>query len=170
MVEDDKEAIILDFFGGSGTTAHAVLELNKDGGNRKFILCEQMHYVETVTKERVRKIIEQNNRDDFIYCELMQYNQAYMDKIQAAQSSEELVALWKEIAENSFLNWYVNAEMPQDAVNDFIAIDDLETQKRCLVGLLNKNQLYVNLSEIEDADFGVSEEDKALNEMFYDLT
>ena len=97
----------------------------------------------------------------------MQYNQAYMDKIQAAQSSEELVALWQDIAENSFLNWYVNEKMPKEAVNDFIAIDDLETQKHCLVELLDKNQLYVNLSEIEDVDFAVSEEDKALNKAFY---
>ena len=55
-VADDKDAIVLDFFGGSGTTAHAVLELNKDGGNRKFIICEQMHYVETVTRERIKKV------------------------------------------------------------------------------------------------------------------
>ena len=167
VVENDKDALILDFFGGSGTTAHAVLELNKDGGNRKFIICEQMHYVETVTRKRVKKVIEQNNCDDFIYCELMQYNQAYIDKIQAAQSSEELVALWQDIAENSFLNWYVNEKMPEEAVNDFIAIDDLAAQKHCLVELLDKNQLYVNLSEIEDADFEVSEEDKVLNKAFY---
>ena len=167
VVEDDKEAIILDFFGGSGTTAHAVLELNKDGGNRKFIICEQMHYVETVTRKRVKKVIEQDNTDDFIYCELMQYNQVYIDKIQASQSSEELVVLWQEIAENSFLNWYVNEAMPQDAVQDFIAIDNLEAQKHCLIELLDKNQLYVNLSEIEDTDFGVSDADKALNRAFY---
>ena len=167
VVEDDKEAIILDFFGGSGTTAHAVLELNKDGGNRKFIVCEQMHYVETVTRERVKKVIEQDNKDDFIYCELMQYNQAYIDKIQSAQSSKELVALWQDIAENSFLNWYVNTENPAEAINDFTAIDDLEAQKHLLVELLDKNQLYVNLSEMDDVDFGVSEGDKALNEAFY---
>ena len=167
VVENEKDVIVLDFFGGSGTTAHAVLELNKDGGNRKFIICEQMHYVETVTRKRVEKVIEQNNCDDFIYCELMGYNQAYIDKIQAAQSSEELVALWQEIAENSFLNWYVNEEMPEEAVNDFIAIEDLAAQKHCLVELLDKNQLYVNLSEIEDADFAVSEEDKTLNKAFY---
>ena len=90
-----------------------------------------------------------------------------MDKIQAAQSFEELVALWQDIAENSFLNWYVNEEMPQDAINDFIAIDDLEAQKHCLAKLLDKNQLYVDLSEIEDSDFEVSAEDKALNRAFY---
>ena len=167
VVANDKEAIILDFFAGSGTTAHAVLELNKDGGNRKFIICEQMDYVQTVTTERVKKVIEQNNQNDFIYCELMEFNQAYMDKIQAAHSSEALVALWREIAENAFLNWYVNAEVPEAAVNDFIAIGDMEKQKHLLAELLDKNQLYVNLSEIEDADFGVSAEDKRLNKAFY---
>ena len=167
VIKDDKEAIVLDFFGGSGTTAHAVLELNKDGGSRKFIICEQMHYVETVTRERVKKVIEQDNKGDFIYCELMQYNQAYMDKIQSAQSSEALMALWKDIAENAFLNWYVNPEVPEKAINDFIAIGDVEKQKHLLAELLDKNQLYVNLSEIEDADFEVSAEDKVLNRAFY---
>ena len=167
VIADDKEAIILDFFGGSGTTAHAVLEVNKDGGSRKFIICEQMPYVETVTRERVKKVIKQDSKGDFIYCELMQYNQTYMEKIQAAQSSEELIELWRDIAENSFLNWYVNAEVPEESVNDFIAIDDLEAQKNLLVELLNKNQLYVNLSEIEDADFAVSVADKTLNKVFY---
>ena len=172
VVANDKNAIVLDFFGGSGTTAHAVLELNKDGGNRKFIICEQMHYVETVTRERVKKVIEQNNCGDFIYCELMPYNQAFMDKIQSAQSSEELVTLWRDIAENSFLNWYVNPEIPTEAVDDFIAIgqieNGLEKQKKLLGELLDKNQLYVHLSEIEDEDFGVSEEDKTLNRQFYE--
>ena len=71
------------------------------------------------------------------------------------------------IAENFFLNWYVNAETTYEAIEDFKAIDDLEAQRHCLVELLDKNQLYVNLSEIEDADFAVSAEDKALNKMFY---
>jgi len=168
VVEKDKEAIILDFFAGSGTTAHAVLELNKkDNGNRKFVLVEQMGFVESVTVPRVEKVIKKEYNGDFIYCELMQYNQVYVDKIQAAQSAEELILLWQDIAENSFLNWYVNAELPEEAVNDFKAIDDLVAQKRLLVELLDKNQLYVNLSEIEDVDFAVSEEDKALNKKFY---
>ena len=101
----------------------------------------------------------------------MQYNEAYMDKIKDAQSSEELVVLWKDIAKNSFLNWYVNPKMPEDAVNDFIAIgsdeNGIDKQKKLLAELLNKNQLYVNLSEIDDENFGVSEEDKALNREFY---
>lgn len=55
----DKNSIILDSFAGSGTTAHAVLNLNKqDGGNRKFILCEMCDYAETITAERVRRVMK----------------------------------------------------------------------------------------------------------------
>ncbi len=55
----NKNDIILDSFAGSGTTAHAVLELNKeDGGNRKFILVEQEDYANTITAERVRRVIK----------------------------------------------------------------------------------------------------------------
>jgi len=166
VVANDKNAVVLDFFAGSGTTAHAVLELNKDGGKRNFILCEQMEYVETVTRERVRKVVEQNG-SEFIYCELMKYNEAFMERIQAAKNSKELLKIWREMAEGSFLNWYVNPEMPDEAIKDFEAINDLEKQKKLLAELLDKNQLYVNLSEIDDAQFKVSREDKALNRKFY---
>ncbi len=60
-----KEIIVLDSFAGSGTTAHAVLNLNKqDGGNRKFILVEMEDYVETITAERVKRVIKGYNDDE----------------------------------------------------------------------------------------------------------
>ena len=77
-----KDAIILDSFAGSGTTAHAVLALNKgDGGNRKFILVECEDYADTITAERVRRVINgvENAKDktlqeglggSFTYCTL----------------------------------------------------------------------------------------------------
>ena len=169
--------IVLDFHLGSGTTAAVAHKMG-----RQYIGVEQMDYAETIPVERLKKVIagEQGGISksvnwqgggDFIYCALMQYNQAYMDKIQATQSSEELVGLWRDITENSFLNWYVNPKLPTEAVEDFIEIGKgeggLDKQKKLLVELLDKNQLYVNLSEIEDEDFGVSAEDKALNRAFY---
>lgn len=55
----DKRAIVLDSFAGSGTTAHAVLNLNKkDGGNRKFILVEMEDYADNITAERVRRVMK----------------------------------------------------------------------------------------------------------------
>ena len=181
MTSDDD--VIMDFFAGSGTTAHAVFELNKeDGGNRQFILVEQMDSIETVILPRLQKVIKANQRNEdlfkeskykqeLLYLELKKYNEAYMDKIQAAESSEELIALWENIALNSFLNYYVNPETPADAVEDFKAIGEtengLDKQKKLLAELLDKNQLYVHLSEIDDEDFDVNENDKTLNRSFY---
>ena len=102
----------------------------------------------------------------------MKYNQLFIDRIQAAESSDVLVALWEQICESSFLNWYVSPKIPEGALADFAAIgkskNGLEAQKRLLAELLDKNQLYVNLSEINDEDFGVSEKDKVLNRQFYE--
>ena len=183
--------LIMDFHVGSGTTTSVAHKMN-----RQWIAVEQMDYVQTITMERLKNVVgrkvkaektllEDTNYDgsgisksvnwqgggDFIYCELLPYNQTFLDKIRDAESSVELVALWQDIADNSFLNWYVNPENPEDAVDDFIAIgqtvNGLDKQRKCLAKLLDKNQLYVNLSEIEDEDFGVSEEDKALNRAFY---
>lgn len=183
--------IVLDFHLGSGTTCAVAHKMR-----RQYIGIEQMDYVEGITVERLKKVIGKKVKAEgklieeikydtggvsksvnwqgggnFIYCELMRYNEAWMDKIQAGQSSEELVKLWKDIAEHSFLNWYVNPKIPEDAVNDFIALgkdeNGVEKQKRLLAELLNKNQLYVNHSEIDDKDFAISEEDKKLNKVFY---
>ena len=58
-IATDKDSIILDSFAGSGTTAHAVLNMNKaDGGNRKFILVEMMDYADRITAERVKRVID----------------------------------------------------------------------------------------------------------------
>ena len=59
QIATDKDSIILDSFAGSGTTAHAVLNMNKhDGGNRKFILIEMMDYADSITAERVKRVID----------------------------------------------------------------------------------------------------------------
>lgn len=65
QIVGDKDAIILDSFAGSGTTAHAVLNMNKqDGGNRKFILVEMGDYAESITAERVRRVINGYGEDN----------------------------------------------------------------------------------------------------------
>jgi len=169
-VEDDD--IVLDFFPGSGTTGHAVIQYMSDHGiNLSFILCEQMDYVENVTLERIKAVIKSNNNHEFLFFELMKYNEVFIDRIQKANNTEELIQIWHDMAESSFLKWYVNPEAPEDAIQDFLALSQedngLEKQKRLLIDLLDKNQLYVNLSEMDDAQFNVSEEDKALNRAFY---
>jgi adenine-specific DNA-methyltransferase len=61
----DNEQIILDYFAGSGTTGHATINLNKeDGGKRKYILVEMGNYFDTVTKQRIQKVIYSDNWKD----------------------------------------------------------------------------------------------------------
>ncbi|MDR1850092.1 MAG: site-specific DNA-methyltransferase [Zoogloeaceae bacterium] len=76
QISTDHDSIILDSFAGSGTTAHAVLNMNKnDGGNRKFILIEMENYVDTITAERIKRVINgygntEGTGGGFAYCKL----------------------------------------------------------------------------------------------------
>ena len=169
----DVGDIVLDFHLGSGTTAAVAHKMG-----RQYIGIEQMDYAETLPVGRLNKVIagEQGGISksvnwqgggDFIYCELMPYNQVFMERIQSAQSSEDLLNIWRDISKDSVLNWYVKPQKPEEAEEHFIAIGDIEKQKKLLAGLLDKNQLYVHLSEIEDETFEVNEADKALNRAFY---
>jgi adenine-specific DNA-methyltransferase len=118
-----------------------------------------------------KKIIENNSTGDFIYVELMKYNEAFIERILSSKSTKDLSDIWNQMSKSSFLNWYINPKMPEDAIKDFEAIgkkeNGLDEQKRLLIELLDKNQLYVNLSEIDDKQFRVSKEDKILNKAFY---
>jgi adenine-specific DNA-methyltransferase len=83
QISTNKNDIILDSFAGSGTTAHAVLNLNKaDGGNRKFILIEMEDYAESITAERIKRVIngyadKEATGGDFAYYEL---GEAFFDE------------------------------------------------------------------------------------------
>lgn len=176
-IASNEGDLVCDFHLGSGTAA-AVAHKTK----RQYIGIEQLEYGENDSVVRLRNVIKGDptgisktvgwkGGGDFIYCELMKYNDAFMERIEAAKTSKELVKIWKEMAEGSFLNWYINPRVPEDAIKEFEAIgkneDGVKKQKRLLAELLDKNQLYVNLSEVDDAQFKVSAEDKALNKAFY---
>lgn len=165
----DKNDIVLDFFAGSGTTGHAVLELNKeDDGDRQFILVEQLEEHVAVCKERLEKVMKQDDmKTNFISCEMKTYNEAFMERIQSAESTDQLLEIWREMPRKSILNWYINPKAPEKAEAEFIALEDLDKQKQELAKQLDKNQLYVNLSEIADETFEVSELDVQLNAEFY---
>ena len=172
-----QDDLILDYHLGSGTTAAVAHKMG-----RQYIGIEQLDYGENDSIIRLQNVIGGDQSGiskavnwlgggDFIYCELLKHNEAFMERIQAAKTSEELMQIWREMAKDSFLNWYVNPSMPKEAIDDFISLgreeNGLEKQKHLLAELLDKNQLYVHLSEIDDAQFKVSEEDKMLNKAFY---
>lgn len=176
-ISTNPKDLVLDFFSGSGTT---VAVSHKMG--RQYIGVEQISYDDNDTVSRLDNVLKGDTSGisnsvnwqgggDFIYCELMTYNEAFMERIQAAKNIKELLKIWHDMTESSFLNWYVNPEMPEEAIKYFEELgkekNGLENQKQELAKLLDKNQLYVNLSEIDDAQFKVSKEDKALNKAFF---
>lgn len=96
-----KNATILDFFAGSGTTAQAVLELNKEeGGNRKFILCtnNENNICEEVTYERVKRVIHGCSDVEAIPANLKYFKTDFISK-DADDVSEELLSHIKEMVE-----------------------------------------------------------------------
>ena len=167
QIATDEDSIVLDFFGGSGTTAQAVLDLNKiDSGNRKFILVEQMDYIKTVTSARVKAVIDKNQAGSFVYCELAQLNQTFVEAIQSAKNDEQLASVWAEMRESSFICSYVKPQEIDPTAEDFNTLSFAD-KKRLFLTLLDKNMLYVNYCDIDDENYAISDEDKAFTHSFY---
>lgn len=166
--------LVLDFFLGSGTTAAAAHKLG-----RRWIGIEQMDYINTVTMDRLKEVISGDNGGisksinwegggDFVYCELLQWNEKYVQRIQAAASTEDLWGVWQEMQEQAFLSFRVDVAAINENAEGFADLS-LDEQKRFLLETLDHNALYVNLSEMDDADYAVGDEDKRLNAQFYGL-
>lgn len=164
--------LILDFFGGSGTTGIVAHKMK-----RQYILVEQMGSQVDILLKRLKKVIEGDQSGiskvvdwkgggDFVYCELMQWNEKYLDDIKKSKDSKELIKIWNLMKEKAFLSYKVSPEKFDKEIKEFEKLK-LEDQKKFLIECLELNQLYVNLSEIDDKIYGVSKEDKELNKKFY---
>jgi len=170
-ITTNKNDIVIDYHAGSGTTAHAVLELNKDdGGSRKFIMIEQMDYINTVTCPRVQKVMEKENIDDsFIYFELAKWNETAKEKIIACESLEKLEKLFDTLYENYFLNYTLKIKEFKEKVikeENFKKLS-LDEQKRMFLTMLDLNQMYVQKTEMADKKFGIDKKDRKLTFEFY---
>ncbi|MFH0756872.1 MAG: site-specific DNA-methyltransferase [Bacteroidota bacterium] len=170
-IEND---IVLDFFGGSGTTSAVAHKMN-----RQYIVCEQMDYINKFTVPRMKLVVEGENGGisaemkwkgggNFVYFELKRYNQIFIDEINGAIDSKTILDLWEQIKTKSFLNYNVDIKKQEEFIDDFKALS-LAKQKQHLCGLLDKNQLYVNLSSLNDKDFKCSDEEKQVTQDFYQI-
>ena len=97
----------------------------------------------------------------------MDLNQKYISQIQESKTKEDLLGIWKEMEENAFLSFQFNKDIFNERLDAFKTAG-LEIMQQYLIEILDKNQLYVNFSEIEDETFVVSKENKTLNHSFYD--
>ena len=166
IVGDDKTAVVLDFFAGSGTTAHALMQMNKDdGGERKFILIEQMNYIKDLPEARVKEVINRHcPKESFIYCELKEWNERFIQEVNEAKNSQALKAIYKKMKEQAFLRYEVDTEKYDGSDFDSLSFED---QQEAIKACLDMNHLYVNYSEMEDSQYKISDEDKTLTNKFY---
>ena len=163
--------IVLDFNLGSGTTCAVAHKLN-----RQYIGIEQLNYNDNDSLVRLKNVLNREQGGiskavnwqgggSFVYCELKELIQKYIDEIMAA-NDEKLVELYPKITESEFISYKVDINKLKESEQDF---KDLSTEdkRRFLVEVLDKNQLYVNYCDMEDEDLAVTEEEKAFTKSFY---
>ena len=168
VVSNEKNCLILDFFAGSGTTGEAVSLLNKkDEGSRKFILVEQMDYIETITTPRIVKstILDSETNNSLVYCELLENSQELIDEIQNA-NEEKIKTLKDKIYNDSRIVPYLTKEELEKVDSEFQDMN-LKEKKKALCLLIDKNKLYMNLSDINDENYNIKSEDKKFTKSFY---
>ncbi len=167
--------IVLDYYLGSGTTAAVAHKLS-----RQYIGIEQLDYGKDDCTVRLQNVIKGDptgisktvgwkGGGSFTYIALKKYNQYFAEQIEAAPDTTTLRRIWQQMKQRSALHFALELDHIDAKIDTAWAQLNLAQQKQLLIEMLDKNQLYVNLSALEDADFAVSEEEKQLTRNFYQL-
>ncbi|OFO51900.1 hypothetical protein HMPREF3027_07490 [Porphyromonas sp. HMSC077F02] len=163
--------LVLDYHLGSGTTAAVAHKMG-----RRYIGVEQMDYIEDIAVARLRKVIEGEQGGisksvewqgggDFVYLELAEANQFYIDRIMATTDRKELLEIWKEMRDRAFLSYKISPRQLEE-VN---SLDGLSTEgmQKFLTEVLDKNLLYIPLSEVDSKEYALTEADRSITRSFY---
>lgn len=169
-VSTNENDLVLDFFAGSGTTCAVAHKMK-----RRYIGIEQMDYIETITKERLKKVIEGEQGGiskkcdfkgggSFVYAELKEVNLEVKKQILNAKSKSECLKIFNDLNER-FLK---RADCKIDGIHseEFQNLD-LNEQKRICCALLDSNEDYLNLGDMDEDAWGIDGITKKYNEIFY---
>lgn len=163
--------LVLDFHLGSGTTAAVAHKMG-----RRYIGVEQMDYIQDITVERLKKVLEgeqggiskaQNwhGGGSFVYCELKEDANTLITTIQNA-TEDTIESVKASIYADERIVPYLTKQELADADKDFENLT-LEEKKQALIKLVDKNKLYVNASDMDDESYHVSDDDKKFTNSFY---
>ncbi|AEN15951.1 putative type III restriction enzyme M protein [Helicobacter pylori Puno120] len=169
-VSTNENDLVLDFFAGSGTTCAVAHKMK-----RRYIGIEQMDYIETITKERLKKVIggEQGGISkkcdfkgggSFVYAELKEVNLEIKKQILNAKSKSECLKIFNDLNER-FLK-RTDCKIDEIHSEEFQNLD-LNEQKRIYCTLLDSNEDYLNLGDIDEDAWGIDGITKKYNEIFY---
>ncbi|RKU95245.1 restriction endonuclease [Helicobacter pylori] len=169
-ISTNENDLVLDFFAGSGTTCAVAHKMK-----RRYIGIEQMDYIETITKERLKKVIEGEQGGiskkcgfkgggSFVYAELKEVNLEIKKQILNAKSKSECLKIFNDLNER-FLK---RADCKTDEIHseEFHNLD-LNEQKRIYCKLFDSNEDYLNLGDIDEDAWEIDEITKKYNEIFY---
>jgi len=170
----NKNDIVLDYHLGSGTTVAVAHKMN-----RQYIGIEQLDYGENDSVIRLQNVINcdtsgisksvnWNGGGEFVYLELKKHNQNFIDQIQTVKDTKAIFKIWEDMKINSFLNYNVDIKKQDEHIEDFKKLT-LAEQKLHLVSILDKNQLYVNQSSLNDKDCSLTEEEIKITKDFYQI-
>ena len=175
-ISTEEDDLVLDYFVGSGTTCAVAHKMN-----RQYIGIEQLEYTDTLPLNRLINVINGDSSGiskraeidwkgggSFTYLELKKYNQIFIEQIEEAKDTKALLAIWEQMKAKSFLNYNVDIKKQEEHIEDFKALS-LKKQKQHLCELLDKNQLYVNLSSLNDKDFECTDVEKQVTQDFYQI-
>lgn len=174
-IATNSSDIILDYHFGSGTTAAVAHKMN-----RQYIGVEQMDYIQNVSVERLKKVIEgeqggisksQNwqGGGSFVYLELAKKNEKALEQISDCKSLEELAQLFDELCTKYFLHYNVRIkEFRKEIETERFKSLPLEKQKEMFSRLLDLNQLYVNADDRHDKNSGLLKM-MSTSHFFYDI-
>lgn len=165
--------LVLDFHLGSGTTAAVAHKMG-----RRYIGVEQMDYIEDITVERLKKVIDGEQGGiskavdwqgggSFVYCELMENGNEVIREIENADENT-IKNLKEKIYKDERIVPYIITEELEKVDTDFDELN-LEDKKKALIKVVDKNKLYVNYSDIDNADYDISEADKKFTKSFYEV-
>jgi adenine-specific DNA-methyltransferase len=166
--------IVLDYHLGSGTTIGVAHKIN-----RQYIGIEQLDYNENDSIIRIKNVINGDKTGisksvnwqgggSLTYLELKKYNQTFIDTIQEAKDTKTLLAIWEEMKAKSFMSYNIAIQKQEQHIEEFKLLE-FDEQQKLLITLLDKNQLYVNLSSLHDKDFECSIEELKVTRDFYQL-
>ncbi|UOR36815.1 site-specific DNA-methyltransferase [Helicobacter pylori] len=169
-ISTQENDLVLDFFAGSGTTCAVAHKMK-----RRYIGIEQMDYIETITKERLKKVIEGEQGGiskkcdfkgggSFVYAELKEVNLEVKKQILNAKSASECLKIFNTLNER-FLK-RTDCKIGGIHSEEFQNLD-LNEQKRICCTLLDSNEDYLNLGDIDEDTWGIDETTKKYNEIFY---
>ncbi|MDK7259403.1 site-specific DNA-methyltransferase [Gardnerella vaginalis] len=164
--------LVLDFHLGSGTTAAVAHKMG-----RRYIGVEQMDYIQDITVERLKKVLEgeqggiskaQNwhGGGSFVYCELKEDANTLITAIQNA-TEDTIESVKASIYADERIVPYLTKQELADADKDFENLT-LEEKKQALIKLVDKNKLYVNASDMDDEAYQISDADKTFTKSFYE--